>query len=224
MDFPQCSYFYQGALDIYKSNTVYISKCTFEHNGPASIFKPQQYRGHAGGLSIGTEEESTKGTGLQFMVTGCTFRNNTSSTPPDELGASTRLLTTFVFIGRGGGCSILVNTTSPANATVENCAFEHNIATVFGGGLYLAFSGYSAHVITVNNTRFVRNRSDSAGGLQYGFLEGLEQRDDIILVVSNSEFVENSARFGGGIHILYAAGNVNYKRYLSCPINAWLRF
>ncbi len=167
---------------------------------------------------MGTEEESTNGTGIHFMVTGCTFRNNTSITPPDELGATTRLLTTFVFPGRGGGCSILMNTTSPANATVENCIFEDNSASVFGGGLYLGFSGYSFHDIVVNNTRFVRNRSNSAGGLQYGFLEGLEQGDSIILVVSNSEFVENSARFGGGMHI-YAAGkwvpvNVNDKWYI----------
>ncbi len=165
---------------------------------------------------MGTHEESTNGTGIHFMVTGCTFRNNTSITPPDELvtGASTRALVTFVFPGRGGGCSILMNTTSPANATVENCVFEDNSATIFGGGLYLGFSGYSFHEIIVNNTRFVRNRSDSAGGLQYGFLEGLEQGDNIILVVSNSVFVENSARFGGGMLIIYTAGNVNNERYI----------
>ncbi len=163
---------------------------------------------------MGTEEESTDGTGIHFMIMGCTFRNNTSITPPDELGATTRLLSTFLFPGRGGGCSILMNTTSLANATVENCVFEDNSATVFGGGLYLGFSGYSFHRITVNNTKFIRNRSDSAGGLQYGFLAGLEQGDDIILAVSNSEFVENSARFGGGMLIIYAAGNVSDERYI----------
>ncbi len=193
---------------------MYIGNCTFEHNGPVSVFKPQKYRGHSGGLSIGTEEESTNGTEIHFMVTGCTFRNNTSITPPDELGASTRALTTFFFPGRGGGCSIHVNTTSSANATVENCVFEENSATVFGGGLYLGFSGYSFHEIVVNNTKFVRNRSDSAGGLLYGFQEGPEQGDDIILVVSNSVFVENSARFGGGISISYVAGNVNNEKYI----------
>ncbi len=221
MDFPQCSYFYQGALDVYKSIVVYIGNCTFEHNGPASLFKLQETRGHAGGLSIGTEEESTDGTGIHFMVTGCTFRNNTSISPPDELGGSTRLLTTFVFIGRGGGCSIVMNTTSPANATIENCIFEENSASLFGGGLYLAVTGYATHDVTINNTKFVRNRSDSAGGLYltYGFLGRFGQGHDSILVLSNSEFVENSARSGGGIlmHTLYAAGKLQVV-HLRCPI------
>ncbi len=189
---------------MYKSNVVYIGNCTFEHNGPVSIIKPQQYRGHAGGLSMGTEEESTNGTEIHFMVTGCTFRNNTSSTPPDELGATTRVLIRFVFPGRGGGCSILVNTTSPANTSIENCIFEENEASIAAGGLYLGFSGHSSHDVTVNNTKFVRNRSDSAGGMHYSFLEGSGQGDSTILVLSNSEFVGNSARFGGGIHIFLA--------------------
>ncbi len=214
--FPQHSYFYQGALDVYKSKVVYIGNCTFEHNGPAFIFKPQQYRGHAGGLSIGTEEESTDGTRMHFMVTGCTFRNNTSSTPPDELGATTRVLIRFVFPGRGGGCSILVNTSSPANTTIKDCVFEDNIATTVAGALYLGFSGHSSHDVVVNNTKFVRNRSDSGGAIHYGFLEGHEQGDSTILVLSNTEFVENSAQFGGGMHIFLAG---KQEVHLRCPIN-----
>ncbi len=172
---------------------------------------------------MGTDEESTDGTGIHFMVTGCTFRNNTSITPPDDLGATTRLLTTFVFNGRGGGCSILMNTTSPANATVDNCDFEENRASLFGGGLYLAVSGYATHDVTINNTKFVRNRSVSAGGLHlnYGFLGRFGQGHDSILLLSNSVFVENSARFGGGMHILYAGGKLQ-EVHLRCPIRVTL--
>ncbi len=108
---------------MYMSRVVYIGNCTFEHNGPVLVLKPQQYRGHSAGLSIGTKEESTNNSEIHFMVTDCTFRNNTSNAPPDNVGASTRTLTTFIFPGRGGGCSILMNTSFPDNVTVENCVF-----------------------------------------------------------------------------------------------------
>ncbi len=184
---------------------VYIGNCTFEHNGPVLVLKPQQYRGHSAGLSIGTREESTNNSGIHFMVTDCIFLNNTSNAPPDSMGATTRLYTAFTFPGRGGGCSILMNTSFPANATIENCIFEENRATNFGGGIYLGFSGYSSHEIVINKMKFVRNRSGSAGGLQYGFLEGVGRGADIVLLLTNTEFVENSARFGGGMHI-FATG------------------
>ncbi len=198
-------YFYQGAVDVYRSSLVYIGNCTFEHNGPVPVVKPQQYRGHSAGLSIGTKEESTNNSRIHFMVTDCTFRNNTSNAPPDKVGATTRLYTTFTFTGRGGGCSILVNVRFPASATVENCVFEENSAANFGGGIYLGFSGYSSHKIIVNKARFVRNRSGSAGGLQYGFSKEVGREADIVLLLTNSEFVKNSARFGGGTHI-FAGG------------------
>ncbi len=198
-------YFYQGAVDVYRSVMVYIGNCTFEHNGPVLVLKPQQYRGHSAGLSIGTKEESTNNSGIHFMVTDCTFRNNTSNAPPDNVGPTTRLYTTFTFPGRGGGCSMLMNTSFPANATIENCVFEENSAANFGGGLYLGFSGYSSHNIAVNKARFVRNRCGSAGGLQYGFLEEVGREADIVLLLTNSEFVKNTARFGGGMDI-FASG------------------
>ncbi len=194
-------YFYQGAVDVYMSRVVYIGNCTFEHNGPVSVLKPQQYRGHSAGLSIGTREKSTTYSEIHFMVTDCTFRNNSSNAP---LGATlTSVLKTFIFPGRGGGCSILMNTSFPANATVENCVFEENCATTFGGGLCLGFGGYSSHEIVINKTKFIRNRSHGAGGLFYAFLQGVGRGADLLL--TNSEFIENLAQLGGGTSI-FAAG------------------
>ncbi len=195
-------------MDVYRCNIVYVGNCTFEHNGPVPLIKPEQYRGHAGGLSIGTEsEEASDSLEVHFTVKDCVFRNNTSNPPESLILSTTDLFQAFQFPGRGGGCSILLNTSFPANATIENCLFENNFAVTFGGGLYLGFSGYSDHIIYITETRFVRNRSGSSGGLQYGFLEGVEQEVDIRLLVHNSEFTENSARFGGGTFI-YAAGKL----------------
>ncbi len=201
-------YFYQGAVDIFKSIMVYVDNCVFEHNGPVSVVKAQQYRGHAGGLSIGTEEEEpTSVLGVHFTVKDCVFRNNTSNPLANIFLTASELLQAFVFPGRGGGCIILMNTSFSANATIENCLFEDNFATNFGGGVYLGFSGYSSHAFLVNRTKFVKNRSITGGGLHYGFLEGVGQGVDIMLTVLNSEFVENSATYGGGTY-LYAAGKV----------------
>ncbi len=184
---------------MYMSRVVYIGNCTFEHNGPVLVLKPQMNRGHSAGLSIGTREESTENPGIHFMVTDCIFRNNTSNVPPG-MGTTTRVLITFTFPGRGGGCSILMNTSFPANATIENCVFEENSATNYGGGLYLAFAGYSSHEIVINKTKFIRSRAGrGAGGLSYGFLQGVGPGADLLL--TNSEFVENSAQFGGGAYI-----------------------
>ncbi len=185
---------------MYMSRVVYIGNCTFEHNGPVLVLKTQQYRGHSAGLSIGTKEESTNNSGIHFMVTDCTFRNNTSNALTSNVAATATVLTSLIFPGRGGGCSILMNTSFPANATVENCMFQENSASNIGGGIYLVFSGYSSHEIVINKTKFLQNYCDSAGGLQYGLSEGVQRGANIVFLVIDSEFVENSARFGGGIH------------------------
>ncbi len=83
--------------------------------------------------------------------------------------------------------------------------FQENSATNFGGGIYLGFSGYSSHEIVINKTKFVRNRCDSAGGIQYGLLEGIGRGANIVFLLTNAEIVENSARFGGGMHV-FATG------------------
>lgn len=195
---------------------VLVDNCTFEHNGPVSLLKKEQYRGHAGGLSIGTEvEEQRDDLSVCFTIKNCLFQNNTSDPPANLTISTTQLFQAFLFPGRGGGCSILMNTSFPANSTIEDCVFENNSANTFGGGLYLGFSGYSDHIIFVNRTRFERNRSGTAGGLQYGFLEGVEQEVDIRLLVQDSEFVENSAVYGGGT-FMYAAGEI--CSYLSFQI------
>ncbi len=210
-------YFYQGAVDVYMSRVVYIGNSTFEHNGPVSVLKSQQWRGHSAGLSIGTRE-STNNSGIHFMVTDCTFRNNTSNAPPGDVGATTTVLATSIFPGRGGGFSILVNIGFPANATIENCVIKENSATYFGGGFYLGFSGYSSHNVVINKTKFVRNRCDSAGGLQYGVLQGIGRGANIVFLLTNAEFVENSGRLGGGMHI-YATGKWRSKYLLPIWIN-----
>ena len=48
------SRFSSGALDIYQCFLVRVHNCNFANSGEDGVLKPDyQYRGHAGGLSIG---------------------------------------------------------------------------------------------------------------------------------------------------------------------------
>ena len=47
-------WFSRGALDIYQCFIVNVTNCVFEDNGFVGVTKfGYQYRGHAGGLSVG---------------------------------------------------------------------------------------------------------------------------------------------------------------------------
>ena len=196
-------YFYQGAVDIFNTPTVEVTDCTFEHNGPVSVFKPDPYRGHSGGLSIGYGSSNMQSEG-SLKVTHCTFRNNTSSPQVSLEESSTRIFQRFIFTGRGGGCALTINTTFPLNITVEDCLFEDNSAQARGGGLYLAFTGFSQHVTIVNRVTFVRNKTPgTGGGLLYGSVDGTST---ITLLAKNLTFIENEARDGGGMLIFVLNG------------------
>ena len=196
-------YFFQGAVDIYNSPFVTVTGSTFEHNGPVAIVKNESYRGHSGGLSVGYNDIAEREGGL-IQISNCTFRNNTSNPSAAVQQSTTQLLQRFVFTGRGGGCAITVNSTFNLSASIESSYFEENSALSFGGGLYIGFSAYSPHTVTVMRSRFVNNScNSSAGGLQFGFIEALTS--SITLILESSEFIQNSAQFGGGVH-LFALG------------------
>ena len=136
-----------------------------------------------------------------LLVSGCTFRNNTS-VPQAEQVSTSRLLQAFLFPGRGGAIAITINSSFTFNASIENCVIQSSFATSFGGGIYLVYSGYAAHTTSIDRTMFVNNRCDGpSGGLQSGFVEGGGSGFSIRLEVYNSEFYDNEAEFGGGIHL-----------------------
>ena len=204
--FCACRYFAQGALDIYNCHTALISDCTFEHNGPVSVIKSEQYRGHAGGLSVGYHREGMLSSRPQLRVERCTFRNNTSDPLASIQQTTTQLLQQFAFTGRGGGCAVLVNPSFPSNATLENCLFKENFARTFGGGLYVGFDGELDHRVVLNRIRLIRNKCSSAAGLAVGFFAGSNPIENVSsLFAYNSEFIENQAGFGGGT-ALFPAG------------------
>ena len=168
-----------------------------------SIIKLEQYRGHAGGLSVGYHRDKMLATRPQLRVEKCTFRNNTSDPPASVQRSPTQILQRLAFPGRGGGCSIAINPFLPLNATVEDCSFEENFARTRGGGLYIIFDGLLDHIVVVNRVRLVRNFCPAtAGGLEVSFLSGSTVGFVSSLFAYNTEFVENRAAFGGGMSMV----------------------
>ena len=189
-------YFFQGALDLYNCDSVQVTGSNFEHNGPTSVIKQDQFRGHAGGLSVGYNDIATAPVAL---VSGCVFLNNTSDPTSELVQTTSDLVQTSRFTGRGGGCAFPVNPLYSLNATVRDCRFEQNYANSFGGGLYVAFNGRERHTVTVRRVQFVRNYAPTAGGLEIGFVSGGHLGADTRLLAYDSEFIENDANFGGGV-------------------------
>lgn len=205
-------WFSQGAVDMYQSFYIEVSNSIFEHNGPVFILRGQQYRGHAGGMSIGFDDErdpeSSQPERIGAFIESCRFLNNTSNPRAinSDVFNTSQVIESFLFPGRGGALAITVNSSFEFNVVINNCHVEDNYASSFGGGIYLVFSGYSSHTIQVNNTVFVNNTSGS-GGLTLGYLEKSGNGEGLSLEVLNSHFEDNHAKFGGGIY-LYAGSEL----------------
>ncbi len=202
-------YFFQGAVDVYNCDNVVVSNSLFEHNGPVSVIKRGEYRGHAGGLSLGYFYSRNVSSPIAQVI-GCTFRNNTSDPLASIVQSTSQLFQQFVFSGRGGGCAITINSMNSLSATVEDCYFEENFARSFGGGLYVGFSGNNSHIVVVRRTTLVRNKTPgAAGGLEIGFVQGADENFANQIYIYDSVFVENEASFGGGAYI-FCPGRHNY--------------
>ena len=188
-------------MDLYNCHKVTVSNCTFEHNGPVSIVKKEEYRGHGGGLSLGYHSSIDIPEPMVHVV-GCSFWNNTSDPLANIVQSTSQLFEKFVFIGRGGGCAITINPVFSINASFEDCFFMENFARSFGGGLYVGFNGYDNHTVVVRRVRFVRNQTPgAAGGLEIGYVQGAGEGDTNKIFVYDSEFFENHAANGGGVYL-----------------------
>ena len=169
------------------------------------MLKLEAYRGHSGGLSVAydwNDVNTTLHVQPTVIISNCQFFSNSASGPSSNIQQSTStLLTRLLFTGRGGGTAVIIN--SPISVLVHaiNCTFEENYALSYGGGIYLAWGSVSGHIVMINQTRFVRNRTPGgAGGLEMGFAQGGYKDNAIKVFVYSSEFIENEATHGGGVY------------------------
>ena len=172
----------------------------FEHNGPTSVIKAEEYRGHSGGLSVGFHLLPTAPV---VIVSHCLFRNNTSN-PNSHIILTTADAVQFSrFTGRGGGCSFPIKLLISLNAIIEDCIFEENFAISFAGGLYIGFFNSQQHNFTVSRVRFIKNYAPNAGALLCGIITGGFPESENKVHFYNSTFIENEALFGGGITTIF---------------------
>ena len=197
--------FPEGAVDIYQCFFINISRCNFEHNGPVSLSRQGQYRGHGGGLSIGIDSEDGNTSSVPQTVgvemRHCRFLNNTSEPLILEEASSSavEILQRGVFPGRGGALAVIVNSTFQFNVSIADCTFEDNYASSFGSAVAIVFSGYSPHRVAVDGLTFVNNESPVTGALNLAYIEASGLGMPLEIDISNSRFLRNKARFGGGI-------------------------
>ena len=198
-----CRYFNQGAVDIFNCHSVEITDSRFADNGPVRVLKVEAYRGHSGGLSVAYNWNDVNTTMQPIVIiSNCQFINNSASGPSSNIEQSTStLLTRLLFTGRGGGAAVIINSPISVLVHILNCTFEENYALSYGGGIYLAWGSVSGHVVVINHTQFVRNRTPGgAGGLEMGFAQGGYEENTIKVFVYSSKFIENEATHGGGVY------------------------
>jgi hypothetical protein len=196
------SFFTQGAIDIYNSPSVSITSCDFFHNGPVYIIKTQEYKGHAGGLSVGYNYMDELSVHPSVSITGCTFFNNSAEV--DESFTTTQVLIERVFPGRGGALSLLINSITMVTMNVTYCNFINDFASSFGGGVYTILDGLSNHIITFQSCDFVDNLSGRhAGALQIGFGQNGNEDFSNRVVARDCRFLGNQAEYGGAVYVFY---------------------
>ena len=197
-------------MDIYNCHNILVFQCTFENNGPVIIVKNDPWRGHAGGLSIAYNyDKPLNGTTISAVIAKNTFINNSAWSLSQNKRTTSLLLTQFVFTGRGGGCSININSHTAINVTIRNCIFTNNNALYYAGGLYLVFKTVSGHIATVSDSQFIENQTPGgAGGMNIGFVSG--GRDAIAnkVFVLGLLFRKNKALFGSGANIFVAGKDI----------------
>lgn len=120
-----------------------------------------------------------------------------------------------LFVGRGGGMGVYINTVnSSVIVNLRNCLFNNNFAELFGGGLYVYTGGRSSnHSILVEDTNFINNSVAAAGGaVQMALL--IQNRDvpGSQFNYTNCSFVSNSADYGGAVSAIqtfvFGRGNI----------------
>lgn len=151
-------------------------------------------------------------------MSDCIFSSN-KVTANSSSSSSTDLLTTNIFIGRGGGLSMPIYGMSVINIVVTNSVFVNNFAEYFGGGLYCFIRGtiVSQTYLYKNNT-FINNNSPAGSGFNFGNFGDPTPSSTLHCTIHNCTFKSNSAEKGGCLHITpsYNRSSGNFIAVTNC--------
>ena len=201
-------YMKNGAVNIYNSPNVIVKNCTF-YNNTSDGSHIKAFQTSSGGLSISYKSKTA--TSINIIVIGCKFISNIASSVHNlNTRSSVQSFFRNTFDGRGGGLSILANTSSAVNCTIRNSTFSNNIAKYFGGGFYCPIvQAHSDHTYVLENVIFKGNAARYGGAFIYGTVFKRSIEALYTLQVYNCTFMDNTAGIGGALHISIYDGLTN---------------
>ena len=195
------------------SNTAYSGGGIYNSGGTLNVANSDFISNTADRLGGGIANNNSS----TATLTDCEFIANTAS---DDVGGG--------FANTGG-----------STATLTDCNFISNKATFYGGGLYNGFFS----IVTLTNTHFIFNSADrnsntleggSGGGMANSGKAALinsefiansasdvgggifNSNDSIVtLILTNSDFVSNTAERGGGIYNHYSTMTATNTHFIS---------
>ena len=220
--------FTAGAVDVYNCRQVQITDTNFVNNRGRAQIQDAPFRGNSGGIAIGIfqiGDDSNSSTTL-INIRNCSFLGNRAATFGAEVISTTQLFQLQVFAGRGGGLGLFIRKDSTVNTTIEDCRFERNFATNFGGGAIFVLDGEgSSHAIEIKNTQFIGNKAGEAGGgsqSTYLVTEGIIHP----ITFTNCTFRNNRATDGAGAYVYPIERSAASVAYRNCTFqqNEALRY
>ena len=146
-----------------------------------------------------------------YIVTDCSFTNNSATTKPDNMIPNRENHTSF---GLGGGMSLFFCGNSTRNRfLLNNCSFSANSAK-YGGGLFIEFDDTSANnSVTVTNSSLLNNSCERGGGrgggvyTSHSIFRGDQLMMENRVKFTNCNVVGNKAMKGGGLRIVATPQN-----------------
>lgn len=174
------------------------------------------FRGHSAGLSVTFYRQGLDQVKLKCAIISCNFSRNSAKVPLTIRQTTSQLLRRFIATGRGGGSAVLVRSTTSVNITVEDCFFEKNYASSYGGGLFMGWTLVANHRATLNRNTFIENEclEGGAGGLEIGFGQGGNQSNSNQVLATNLKFLRNRASYGGGVYVFFIGESTEYNNEL----------
>ena len=192
-----------SALDIFNCVHTQITDSLVQ-DSVSSRSKPQ-YRGNAGGISLGFFHNASATQNHSISVRNTTLRNNSALLPHVSFNRQQidLAINNNFFFGRGGGLGVFINE-QLANISVEvtDCTFENNYADAFAGGMYFFINGDStSHQFAAKRCLFTGNTAGNGsfgGGFLVSFLNRNSNTNPTECAFEDCTFINNSAAFGGG--------------------------
>ena len=148
-----------------------------------------------------------------ILVSRSTFENNTATAADNFQYSVSEVLNQRIYNQRGGAIACYFGTPSyDATVDIVNSTIKGSVSRDSGGGLYIFLSGAkNAHTVNIQRTDFIRNQAQDGGGIEITFSlpDSLVRPSQV--TISNSNFVENMGKFGGGFKSIQldTHGNMN---------------